>query len=156
MQRLFVIDASVFIAGLITRDAASFTARILSGMLDGQLAYLLSPALLHEYRVVLLRPKLQRLHGLANESVDALLTEVVANAMWRDPVADSCHAAPDPEDGHLRALLAHEPTAVLVTGNCLLLENPQNGELVDFSGPMPADVVGLGPVHKPSLTPRPE
>ncbi len=130
MQRLFVIDTNVFIAGLITRDAASPTARILSIMLDGQLAYLLSPALLHEYRVVLLRPKLQRLHGLADESVDTLLTEVVANAMWRDPVADSSHAAPDPEDGHLWALLAHDPTAVLVTGDRLLLENPRPGSQV--------------------------
>jgi hypothetical protein len=39
-------------------------ASVLDAMLSGSLHYLMSPALLAEYRSVLLRPKVTRLHGL--------------------------------------------------------------------------------------------
>jgi len=39
-------------------------------MLDGRLLFLLSPALLAEYRRVLLRPKLVELHRLGADEID--------------------------------------------------------------------------------------
>ncbi|MBS0506111.1 MAG: putative toxin-antitoxin system toxin component, PIN family [Proteobacteria bacterium] len=129
MPRLFIVDTNVLAAGLMTREAASPTARILTAMLDGRIAFLLSPALLHEYRTVLLRPKLQRIHGLTSAQLDTVLTDIVANAMWREPLPDALHAASDPGDGHLWALLAQEPAAILVTGDRLLLESPRPGSL---------------------------
>jgi predicted nucleic acid-binding protein len=79
--RLFIIDTNVLVAGLITGDPASPAARIQDAMLGGGLPYLLSPALLEEYRAVLLRPKLRRAHGLTEIEIDTLLTEIVANAI---------------------------------------------------------------------------
>jgi putative PIN family toxin of toxin-antitoxin system len=71
--RVFVVDTNVLAAGLITGDARSPVAQILDHMLSGAITYLLSPALLDEYRAVLLRPKLGRLHGLTEPEIDALL-----------------------------------------------------------------------------------
>jgi len=127
---LFIIDTNVLVAGLITTKADSPTAIILDAMLNGRLLYLLSHELLFEYRSVLLRPKLASAHGLDETETDILLTELTANAIWCEPAADSLHSAPDPQDNHLWALLACEPTAVLVTGDRLLLENPRPGSAV--------------------------
>ena len=116
-----VVDTNVVVAGLLTRDLASSVARVLDGMLTGRFAYLLSPALLREYRQVLLRPAIARRHRLTAVEVDAALTELVANARWREPAAKP--QAPDPGDNHLWALLAQHGV-VLVTGDGLLLESP--------------------------------
>ena len=78
---VFVIDTNVVAAGLITGADRSSVAFILDAMLSGSLVHLLSPALLAEYRSVLLRPKLTKLHGLAEAEVDRLLVELTANAM---------------------------------------------------------------------------
>jgi putative PIN family toxin of toxin-antitoxin system len=121
-MQLVVVDTNVLVAGLITANAQSPTARILDGMLRGEVLFLLSPALLAEYRGVLMRPKLVGLHGLTEAEVDRLLTEVTANAIWREPHVKS--AAPDPGDNHLWALLDFEPAARLVTGDQLLLARP--------------------------------
>ena len=83
--------------------------------------HLLYPALLQEYREVLLRPKLCKLHGLSKAEVDQILSEITANAIWREP-AES-HSAPDPGDNHLWSLL-QSTDAILVTGDQLLLDNP--------------------------------
>ena len=125
--RLFIVDTNVLVAGLITSQPSSPTAQVLDAMLDGRLLYLLSPALLHEYRQVLLRPKLTRLHGLGEVEVDRLLTELTANALWREPPDANQPSSPDPGDDHLWALLASEPDAILVTGDGLLLDNPRVG-----------------------------
>jgi putative PIN family toxin of toxin-antitoxin system len=122
-MQLVVVDTNVLVAGLITANAQSPTARILDGMLRGQVLFLLSPALLAEYRGVLMRPKLIGLHGLTEAEVDRLLTEVTANAIWREPQVKS--VAPDPNDSHLWALLDLEPSARLVTGDQLLLAAPR-------------------------------
>lgn len=131
---MFIVDTNVLVAGLITTQAGSPTAQLLDAMLDGRLIYLLSPDLLREYRAVVLRPKLARMHGLKETEIDALLTEITANALWRDPPLDDLHQAPDPRDGHLWALLACEPSAVLVTGDRLLQENPRPGSSVISPG----------------------
>ncbi len=124
--RLFVIDTNVLVAGLISSQPSSPTVRILDAMLDGQLLYLLSPELLSEYREVLLRTELARLHGLDEQQVDTILTELTANALWREPDRAHAESAPDPGDDHLWALLTCETGANLVTGDRLLLEHPRS------------------------------
>ncbi len=119
---VFVVDTNVVVAGLITGSSQSPVATILDAMLAGQLLYLLSPALLDEYRSVLLRPRLTRLHGLTDAEVDRVLVDLAANAIWREP--NQAPAAPDPGDDHLWALLNAFPGSRLVTGDRLLLENP--------------------------------
>jgi polysaccharide export outer membrane protein len=47
---LWVVDTNVLVAALLTAQADSPTARTLDAMLDGSLMFLLSPALLAEYR----------------------------------------------------------------------------------------------------------
>lgn len=125
--RLFIIDTNVLVAGLLTRNPKSPTVRLLDAMLGGGLFFLLSPSLLEEYREVLVRPRLMSLHGLTHEEIDNLLTDLTANALWREPPANGAQAAPEPGDAHLWALLSSEPTAILVTGDKLLLENPEPG-----------------------------
>ena len=123
--RIFIVDTNVIAAGLITARPDSPTARVLDAMTSGNLIYLLSPDLLNEYRHVLLRPKLVRLHGLQALEVDQIIIELTANAIWRDPPAATKHQPPDPCDSHLWDLLASEPSAILITGDRLLMENPR-------------------------------
>lgn len=123
-----IVDTNVVVAGLLTGDVDSPVARILDGMLAGTFPYVLSPALLNEYRTVLLRPAITRRHGLNPGEVHTLLTELVVNARWHEPLA-SPPAAPDPGDSHLWALLETRNT-VLVTGDRLLLEHPPEGRSV--------------------------
>jgi putative PIN family toxin of toxin-antitoxin system len=120
--QIFVVDTNVLTAGLITRATQSPVARIVDHMLAGAIIYLLSPALLDEYRAVLLRPKLSRLHGLTEREIDSLLTDLVANAIWRDPRPAS--PVPDPGDSHLWSLLESHAGSVLITGDRLLIERP--------------------------------
>ncbi|MDZ7700607.1 MAG: putative toxin-antitoxin system toxin component, PIN family [Halobacteriales archaeon] len=124
-HRIFIIDTNVLAAGLITTEPESPTAKILDAMLNGSLLYILSSDLLLEYRNVLLRPNLVRYHGLGHKEIDQLLTEITANAIWREPVAENTDPPPDPNDSHLWALLASEPKAILITGDQLLLKNPK-------------------------------
>lgn len=121
---LFIIDTNVLAAGLITGEPGSPTAKIVDAMLEGSLFYLLSPELLQEYRSVLQRPRLSRRHGLSESEIDQLLTEITANAIWRESLPDIVHLSPDPRDAHLWVLLASEPSAVLITGDRLLIEQP--------------------------------
>lgn len=117
-----VVDTNVIVSGLIGADRDSPPARILDAMLAGGFIYLMSDELLSEYSHVLRRPGLVRLHALADEEIDRLLADLVANAMWRAPTVAG--KAPDTGDQHLWALLASHPQGRLVTGDRLLLENP--------------------------------
>ena len=94
-----IADTNVVIAGLLSSRKDSPVSRILDAILDGRLLFLLSPALLAEYRRVLLRPKLVELHRLGADEIDELLTNLTANAVWREPVASQ--VVPDPGDNHL-------------------------------------------------------
>ncbi len=122
MMQAYIVDTNIVVAALITNDAQSPVARILDGMLDGSIIYLLSPDLLFEYRTVLNRPRLKKLHTLLVSEIDTLLTELTANAVWREPPIKV--DAPDPGDNHLWSLLAYQPEATLITGDKLLLPNP--------------------------------
>ncbi len=122
-----VIDTNVIVAGLITNDADSPTARILDGMLDGTVVYLMSAEFLSEYAAVLQRPKIARAHQLEEKAIDTLLTELVANSIWRElsPASNGpVTGVPDPNDGHLWSLLKSYSGSLLVTGDQLLIDNP--------------------------------
>lgn len=124
LPNIFIIDTNVLVAGLISSQPLSPTVIIVDAMIDGDILFLISPDLLLEYRTVLLRPKLLRLHGLNVHQIDDLLTEITANAIWHEVVPTPIDQAPDPGDNHLWALLTTEPSATLVTGDRLLYENP--------------------------------
>jgi len=76
IPRLLIINTNVLIAGILSNNIDSPTAIIVDAMLDGRIMHLLSPALLHEYRDVLLRPKLRKLHDLSKNEVDQILSEI--------------------------------------------------------------------------------
>jgi putative PIN family toxin of toxin-antitoxin system len=118
-----IIDTNVVVSGPLTRDPEAPTRIVLDGMLAGNFPFLLSPELLAEYRSVLLRPKVRRLHGRSEPQIDAILVKIVLNAILREP-PESPHSAPDPGDAHLWALLALSPGAILVTGDQPLRRNP--------------------------------
>ncbi len=117
-----VIDTNVLVSGLITTGGQSPVCIILDAMLEGRFTFLVSAELLDEYREVLLQPRISKLHGLSEEEVDKILTEVVTNGIWREPIGSE--AAPAPGDSHLWRLLNTQAGSVLVTGDRLLLQQP--------------------------------
>ncbi|MDR7465595.1 MAG: PIN domain-containing protein [Armatimonadota bacterium] len=119
-----VIDTNVVVEGLLTKDATSPVAVILEGMLNGRFRFLLSVELLAEYRRVLLRPAIRALHALGPSEVDAILEEIAAAGIFREPAVAPAEDLPDPTDRHLWQLLATWPGAVLVTGDKALLGKP--------------------------------
>ncbi len=127
--RALIVDPNVVVAGLLTGDPDSPTARVLNGMLEARFVYLLSPALLSEYREVLLRARIRDRHGLEEDEIDSLLTDIVANAIIREPELSS-DQAPASQDQHLWELLASEHGTVLITGDQELLERPPEGASV--------------------------
>jgi len=111
-----------FVSGLITADEKSPVCLILDAMLAGRIVFLLSADLMDEYREVMLRPKIKKLHGLSESEIDKILTEVVSNGIWREPTGPE--AAPDPGDNHLWRLLRSQKGSLLVTGDQILLKQP--------------------------------
>jgi uncharacterized protein len=106
------------VAGLLTKNEASPVARILDGMLAAAFPFVVSEALLAEYRAVLVRPPLRKLHGLSVAEVDAILTDVAQHAIVLAPV--TAPPVPDPGDQLLWKLLAARADLVLITGDKLL------------------------------------
>ena len=109
------------VAGLLTAHEASPVARILDGMLAAAFPFVVSEALLAEYRTVLVRPGLHKLHGLTVAEVEAILTDIAQYAIVLAPVAGP--PAPDPGDQLLWGLLAARADLQLVTGAKLLLRD---------------------------------
>ena len=116
-----IVDTNVVVAGLLTQHDVSPVARILDGMLGAAFPFVLSEALLAEYRAVLVRPVLRKLHGLTVAEVEAILTDLAQHAIVLVPVGAA--AAPDPGDQLLWELLAARADLVLVTGDKLLLRD---------------------------------
>ena len=116
-----IVDTNVVVAGLLTGSDASPVARILDGMLAAAFPFVVSEALLAEYRTVLVRPGLRKLHGLTVAEVETLLTDIAQHAIVLTPVATS--PAPDPGDQLLWELLAAKSDLLLVTGDKLLLRD---------------------------------
>lgn len=116
-----IVDTNVVVAGLLTQSDASPVARILDGMLSAAFPFVMSEALLAEYRTVLVRPTLRKLHGLTVAEVESVLTDLAQHAIMLTPVA--APPAPDPGDQLLWALLAARADLLLVTGDKLLLRD---------------------------------
>lgn len=114
-----IIDTNVVVAGLLTARADSPVVRILDGMLAAAWPFVLSEALLAEYRTVLLRSKLRDVHGLDAGQVDTVLLELGRNAIVLAP-APTQASAPDPGDQHLWDLLHARTDLHLVTGDMRL------------------------------------
>ena len=76
-----IVDTNVVVAGLLTVHEASPVARILDGMLAAAFPFVVSEALLAEYRTVLVRPALRKLHGLPVAEVEAILTDLAQHAI---------------------------------------------------------------------------
>lgn len=124
MSRFFIIDTNVVVAGLLASRPDSPVARILDGMLSAAFACVLSEPLLAEYRAVLLRPHLTKLHGLSETQIDTVLTELVQHAVVLTPPAQQAFLAPDPGDQFLWNLLAMRTDLVLVSGDKRLMNTP--------------------------------
>ncbi len=121
----YIIDTNVVVAGLLTSQPDSPVVRILDGMLAASFPFVVSEALLSEYRTVLLRPKLTKLHGLAEADIDTILTEIARHAIvLKVDATQPAAKAPDPGDQFLWDLLATRADLILVTGDKLLLQDP--------------------------------
>lgn len=125
MKRFFIIDTNVVVAALLTAQADSPVARILDGMLRAAFPFVVSEALLAEYRAVLLRPHLVKRHGLGADELDTILLELARHAivLAPDPI-DSTPKPPDPGDQFLWDLLGSRADLYLVTGDKLLQQDP--------------------------------
>lgn len=123
MNKSVVVDTNVLVAGLISSETDSPVCQILDSMLVGRFVFFVSSTLLDEYRRVLLREKICKLHGLSSHHIDVILAEILTNAIIRNPTQDT-QTAPDPGDDHLWNLLEELEDAVLVTGDRMLIENP--------------------------------
>ena len=117
-----IVDTNVVVAGLLTGNDTSPVARILDGMLMAAFPFVVSEALLAEYRTVLVRPGLRKLHGLTVAEVETLLTDIAQHAIVLAPVA--APPAPDPGDQLLWELLAARADLLLVTGDKALQRDP--------------------------------
>ena len=116
-----IVDTNVVVAGLLTANESSPVARILDGMLVAAIPFVVSEALLAEYRTVLVRPALRELHGLSVAELEIVLTDLAQHAIVLAPVA--APRAPDPGDQLLWELLAARADLLLVTGDKLLLRD---------------------------------
>jgi predicted nucleic acid-binding protein len=116
-----IVDTNVVVAGLLTHVDASPVARVLDGMLSAAFPFVISEALLAEYRAVLVRPRLCKLHGLSIAEVETVLVDLAQHAVVIEPVATG--PAPDPGDQLLWELLAARADLRLVTGDKLLLRD---------------------------------
>lgn len=120
-RQAVIVDTSVVVAGLLTGDAASPAARVLDGMLAAAFPFVVSEALLGEYRAMLVRPGLRRQHGLTVAEAETLLTDLAQHAIVMAPGEGL--PAPDAGDQLLWDLLAARADLLLVTGDKALLED---------------------------------
>ena len=116
-----IVDTNVVVAGLITGDPKSPVARILDGMLAAAFPFVVSEALLAEYRAVLVRPALRKQHGLRVAEIERLLTDIAQHAIVLAPGVGS--PAPDVGDQLLWDLLAARDDLLLVTGDKALQQD---------------------------------
>ena len=93
MIRRIVLDTSVVVAGLRTRQGAGNA--VLRLVATGQLDLIATPPLFLEYEDVLKRPEQRLAHGLSLEEVDTFLAELAAlikpvdvHFVWRPQIRD--------------------------------------------------------------------
>ncbi len=133
-----VIDTNILVNALITNQNWSPTCQIVDGMLRGRFPFLLSIDLLAEYRTVLLRQKIKKLHGLTEEEIDIIATEITATGMVRDPPTVRLKGL-FPGDQHVWDLVNFHPNTTLVTGDHAL----RKIALKHFPVLTPQEFVGL-------------
>ena len=133
-----VIDTNILVSALSTNQNGSPTCQIVDGMLRGGFPFLLSIDLLAEYRTVLLRQKIKKLHGLTEEEIDIIATEITATGMVRDPPTVRIKGL-DPGDQHVWDLVNFHPNTTLVTSDHAL----RKIALKHFSVLTPQEFVGL-------------
>ena len=121
MKGAAIVDTNVVVAGLPVAGNTLPVARILQGMLGAAFPFVVSEPLLAEYREVLARPNVCRLHGLAADALRQVVADIAHHATLLEPVAAA--PAPDPGDQMLWELLAARADLVLVTGDKLLLRD---------------------------------
>lgn len=114
-----IIDTNVLVSGLLTNDVRSPVSALVDGMLNVAFRFVVSEALLVEYRAVLARPRLAKVHGLSATELDNLLTDLAQRAIVLEPRTGP--PAPEPGDQHLWDLLATRADLMLVTGDNLLI-----------------------------------
>ena len=119
MRAAVIVDTNVVVAGFPTAGNALPVARILLGMRVAAFPFVVSEPLLAEYRDVLARPNVCRLHGLAADALAQVVADIARHATVLEPVA--APPAPDPGDQMLWELLAARDDLILVTGDKLLL-----------------------------------
>ena len=124
-----VIDTNVVVSGFITKDAEAPTARINDGMLRSTFPFLLSDALLREYRNVLLRPAIVKLHKRSVKEIDEFLAELITNGMFQKPAKRRDNLR-DTKDSHVVELALSVKSAVVVSGDDDLLDASIDGLVV--------------------------
>ncbi len=120
-DRIAIIDTNILVAGLVTSSSASPVARIVDGMQGARFAFAASEPLVAEYRNVLARPALMRLHGRSPRELETVLVGLLRHAIMLTGGAGP--PAPDPGDQFLWDLLSARADLVLVTGHKLLLSD---------------------------------
>lgn len=116
---LTLVDTNVLVSAVVTPHRLAAPARILVAALESRVRLVLSPAILGEYRGVLLRRDVARLHRLPVADIDALLVRVIEDAVVTEsPISEL--AAPDRGDQAFWDILAFRPESVLVTGDGVL------------------------------------
>lgn len=113
-----VLDPGVLVSALITPTGTP--AKLLSASRSGSFELLVSPLLLEELRLVLLRKKFRRYVDL--DAVDQYVKLLGRDAaMATDPAEPPPIRCADPDDDYLIAL-AHSRNAALVSGDGHLLK----------------------------------
>ena len=123
MKPALIVDTNVVVAGFPIAGNPLPVAGILQGMLSGELVFVASSALIAEYREVLARPPLRKLHGLDDDALAQLVGRLEEGAELVEATAATAAAAPDPGDKMLWELIEARVDAVLVTSDRLLLRD---------------------------------
>lgn len=119
-----VLDPGVLVSALITPTGTP--AKLLTATRSGSFELIVSPLLLEELRLVLLREKFRRYVDL--DVVDQYIELLGRDAaMGADPAEPPPIRCADPDDDYLIAL-AHSRSAALVSGD---------GHLLDLAGEIP-------------------
>jgi predicted nucleic acid-binding protein len=133
-----IVDTHVVVGALLIGAGASPLTRVLDGMLAAAFPFVVSEALLAEYRAVLEQPGIRELHGLTAVQIDTLLTDLALHAIVLAPAP--ADAAPDPGHQVLWDLLAARPDLCLVSRDKTLLQSAAlRGRVVS-----PRDLVAIG------------
>ena len=97
-------------------------------MLMTAFPFALSEALLAEYRRILRRPSLRKVHGLTPDELDVILLELAQHGIVLPPMP--APPAREPGDQHLWELLAAREDLLLISGDKRLQQDDIMGHRV--------------------------